>query len=244
MDKIDITMTAVLRPRILDETLKKIVKCVVDKPERFRLIINVDPIGEKVKPIRVVEVAKKYFKKVIYNIPKEPSFPKAVKWVWENSTAPYVFHWEDDVNILRKINVKDMIRILEEHRLVSSLRLYAKQTPNKKVMKTFSCVWRYNKKGFYIAKDWRRQFGLNPILIKKEFIDEAVKLMVDSVNPEKQFRSTQQYMVPLIKKWRYGLYTKPGDGRIVDGRKGQRWKNKMKLQKPRTGKFLIWTKGK
>jgi hypothetical protein len=242
MVNIDITMTAVLRPGILNETLKNIVKHVVDNPNRFRLIINIDPIGEKVEPKEVIDVCRKHFKNVVYNVADKPSFSKAVKWVWESSDAPYVFHWEDDVNILRSINIKDMIRILHHTRLLSSLRLYTKQTPNKKYFKTFSCYWRYNEKGFYIAKDWRRQFGLNPILIKKAFIDEAVKRMVDHVNPEKQFRNTQVYMAPLIKKWKYGLYTKPGDARLVNGRKGQQWKNKMKLQKPRTGKFLAWDK--
>jgi len=242
MDRIDITMTAVLRPNILEGTLKRIVKHVVDDPKRFRLIINIDPVGEKVKPQKVINVARKYFKNVVYNVPDKPSFPKAVKWVWGESKAPFVFHWEDDVNILRNIDVKDMIRILKQHRLISSLRLYSKSTPRKKLLKTFSCNWRYNEKGFYIAKDWRRQFGLNPILIKRAFIDEAVERMVDTVNPEKQFRNTQKYMIPLIKKWRYGLYTNPGDGRLVNGRKGQQWKNKMKLQKPRTGKFLAWDK--
>jgi hypothetical protein len=235
-------MTAVLRPSVLEGTLRRIVKRVVDEPERFRLIINIDSIGEQIKPTEVVRVARKYFGDVIYNIAKRPSFPKAVKWVWENSDAPYVFHWEDDVNILRSISVEDMINILDQHELLSSLRLYSRATPRKKLIKTFSCNWRYNEKGFYIAKDWRRQFGLNPILIKREFIDEAVERMVDNVNPEKQFRSSQPYMVPLIKKWKYGLYTKPGAGRLVNGRKGQLWKNKMKLEKPRTGRFLAWNK--
>lgn len=240
MDKIDITMTAVLRPKILNETLRRIVSHVVDDPDRFRLIINIDPVGEKVKPKQVIRVARKYFKNILYNVPSEPSFPKAVKWVWKNSSAPFIFHWEDDMDILRRINVKDMIKILNEHKILSSLRLYTKATPRKKSFKTFSCMWKYNEKGFYIGKDWRSQFGLNPILIKKAFIDEAVERMVDNVNPEKQFRNTQKYMVPLIKKWRYGLYTKPGDTRLVYGRKGQQWKNKMKLQKPRAGKFLAW----
>jgi len=241
MDRVDITMTAMLRPSILKRTLSGIVKYVVDDPNRFRLIINIDPLGDKVKPKKVVNVAKKYFNNVIYNVANEPSFPKAVKWVWKNSTAPYVFHCEDDWMINRKINIKDMIKILNEHKLLSSLRLYKERTPKAKRFKTFSCTWRYNEKGFYIAKDWRRQFGLNPILIKKEFIDEAVELMVDNVNPEKQFRSSQRYMVPLIKKWRYGIYTKPGAPPLITDI-GRRWINNTDYIKPRTGKFLTWTK--
>jgi hypothetical protein len=47
MAKIDITMTAVIRPTILERTLESIVKNIVTKEHRFRLIINIDPVGEK-----------------------------------------------------------------------------------------------------------------------------------------------------------------------------------------------------
>ena len=238
--KIDITMTAVIRPTILDETLKKIVENVVDDIDRFRLIINIDPVGEKIKPAKVIKTAQKYFPNLIYNIPKYPSFPKAVKWTWSQTTAPFVLHWEDDIDILRKIDVRDMIKILNKYPELSSLRLYKHPTPKARVIRTFSCRWKYNKDGFYISTDWKKQFGLNPILIKQAFVSNAVTKLRDNVNPEKQFRFSQKYMRPLISKWSYGLYTKPGQPPLINGKKGQRWKNKMKLQKPKGQTFLKW----
>jgi len=44
----------------------------------------------------------------------------------------------------------------------------------------------------------------------------------------------------LIKKWKYALYTRLGSPRMIDGRKGQRWKNAMKLDKPKGQTFLKW----
>jgi len=242
--KIDITMTAVLRPTILSETLVKIKKHVCKGEEdRYRLIINVDPIGEAVDPMKVIKTVNKNFNNVLYNIAEKPSFPHAVKWVWSQVEAPYVFHWEDDVNILYDINVDDMISILEKYKDLSTLRLYKAATPKKKNFFTFACKWKYYPEGFYIANDWKKQFGLNPILIKSEFVKEAVTRMVDHTNPEKQFRYSQKYMRPLIRKWKYGLYTKPGAPRMIDGRKGQRWKNQMGLDKPGGGQtFLKWEK--
>lgn len=241
--KIDITMPAVVRPALLEGTLKTIVENVVDDIKRFRLIINVDPIGEAVKPAKVVKVAQKYFPNVLSNIPPKPSFPKAVKWLWSQTTAPFVLHWEDDVNILRKVDINDMIRLMIKHKQLSSLRLYKHATPkNKKGMHTFSCRWVYNTEGFYVARDWKKQFGLNPILIRKEFIDEAVPRMVEHINPEKQFRYSQEYMRPIIKKWQYAIYAKPGQRRLIDGRKGQAWKDKIGLQKPIGRTFLEWEK--
>jgi hypothetical protein len=241
MDRIDITMTAMLRPSILKRTLEGIVNHIVDDQNRFRLIINIDPLGEKVKPGKVVKMAKRYFENVIYNISDEASFPKAVKWVWGKSKAPFIFHFEDDWLVNRDINIRDMIKILNNNEHLSSLRLYKYKTPRKKRFKTFSCMWIYNEEGFYVATDWKRQFGLNPILIKRKFIDEALPRMKDNVNPEKQFRSTKKYMVPIIRRWNYGIYTKPGNKPLITDI-GRRWINKTKYRKPTAGKFLTWTK--
>jgi hypothetical protein len=240
-DKIDITMTAVLRPKIFAETLQLIKQRVCkDEIDRFRLILNVDPIGENVNPKDMIKIAKKNFDNVLFNIPKEPSFPKAVKWVWSQSTAPYVFHWEDDVNILHDIDIDKMIEILKKYKDVSSLRLFKMKTPNKNTFNVFNCKWNYHDDGLYIATHRTKQFGLNPILIKQEFIKEAVERMVDNVNPEKQFRSSQKYMRPLIMKWKYAIYSYPGAPRMVDGRKGQRWKDRLKLDKPKGETFVKW----
>ena len=240
-DKIDITMTATLRPEIFLETIHGIQKCIIGKKHnngRYRLILNIDQIGEKIPPKEMIRIAKKHFKNVVYNISKTPSFCSAVKWVWSQATADYIFHIEDDWKFLKKIDVDDMIRILQKYEKLSSLRLYKHNTPNINRLKTFACVWDYNTDGFYMARNWRRQFGLNPILIKKEFIDMALPKMVDNTNPEKQFRYSQKYMVDVIKQWKYGLYCKPGDKRTVDDN-GRNWIRQQKLKKNK-GSFMTW----
>jgi len=242
IQRVDITMTAVIRPKMLASSLKTIIQRVVKKQTGFRLIINVDPVGEDKDPMLVVETAKKFFSEVIYNIPNKPSFPKAVKWIWSQVEAPFAFHWEDDTKISRDIDVNDMISILNKYPKLSSLRLYKARTPKAKNFHTFNCRWIYKPEGFYMANDWKRQFGLNPILIKKAFIDGAVKRMIDDVNPEKQFRFSEEYMKDHIKEWSYGLYTKPGEDRIVDGRQGENWKRKLGLKKPKGNSFLKWDK--
>jgi len=243
MEKIDITMTAVLRPKVINRTLESIVNNVVDNIDRFRLILNVDCVGESIKPLRIVYIAEKYFPNIKWNIAREPSFPRAVKWVWSQAEAPFVFHWEDDVKILRKIDIENMIQILLKYEDLSSLRLYRDKTPIGKAFHTFGCKWRYNADGFYLAADWKKQFGLNPILIKKQFIDQALPRIRDDINPEKQFRVSQDYMRSVIKAWHYGIYANPGEARLVDGRQGQIWKNRMNLNKPVGTTFIQWVKG-
>jgi hypothetical protein len=240
-ENIDITMTSVLRPNMLNGTLTNIKNRVCkDQMDRFRLIINVDPVGESVDPMQMVQVAQNHFDNVVYNITSTPSFPKAVKWVWSQVNAPFVFHWEDDVDILYDIDIENMIYILNKYEKLSSLRLYRANTPNKNRFHEFRCNWIYNNDGFYLADRWQEQFGLNPILIKKAFTDEATTRLKDDFNPEKQFRYNNIRMLPLISEWQYGLYTRPGMRRLVDGRKGQNWKNKIGFDKPKGKTFLQW----
>ncbi len=241
ISKIDITMTATLRPKILQQTLETVVNNIVTNEHEFRLIINIDPSGEKIKQKIILKVAKTYFKDILYNYPKQSSFSKAVKWVWGNSTAPYIFHIEDDWSINRKVDVTKMIGILDKYDKVSSLRLYKYKTPKGKVFSTFGCKWRYNEDGFYIADGWQKQFGLNPILIKRQFIDEVLPKMRDDVNPEKQFRASQKWMAPIIRKWKYALYTQPRQLALVTDI-GLGWRKKNKLVKPKGKPFLSWEK--
>ena len=240
--RIDITMTAVLRPIVLSNTLTSLKENLCKEEEsRYRLIINVDPVGEDVDPMRVIKTAKKNFSNVIYNIPEKPSFPNAVRWVWSQADASYIFHVEDDWKFNFKIDIDDMIRILNDNKTLSSLRLNKYKTPKGKSISLFSCKWVYQKGGFYIASDWKKQFGLNPILIKKEFIAQALPKMRDDVNPEKQFRYSQKYMRDIIRKWKYGIYGKPGQGPAVTDI-GRKWINGTKFHKPREGTFLTWDK--
>ena len=240
IDKIDITMTATIRPNILSRTLKSINDKICRDRDEFRLILNVDPIGEKIKPMKIVKMAQSYFDDVIFNIPRTPSFSKAVQWVWKASTAPYIFHIEDDWTIAREIDVDHMISILKKYPKLSSLRLNKYKTLKRKKINAFSSHWVYHEEGFYMAKDWKKQFGLNPILIKREFIDQALPKMRDNTNPEKQFRYSQEYMRPIIKNWQYGLYSKPGERPLAIDI-GRDWINRTEFTKPK-GTFLTWEK--
>lgn len=241
---IDITMTAVLRPKVIDKTLESISRNIVQGTSRFRLILNIDLIGEKVKPKIIVKIAKKYFKEnLIFRVSEEPSFAKAVIWTWKTSTSPFIFHIEDDWKITKPININNMLEILLKYKELSSLRLYKYSTPKRKVFTTFGCKWRYNKDGFYIADGWKKQFGLNPILIRREFLNEALPQMRNDVNPEKQFRDTQPYMKLIIEKWKYGLYTKPGSKALAIDT-GTVWRRNTNFVKPKGKPFLTWEETK
>ncbi len=175
-DKIDICMTATIRPEIVDSTLKSFSENMFKDQSNYRLIINVDPIGENIPQKSILKVAKRYFDDIIYNYPKYPSFTKAVIWCWSQTTSNYVFHLEDDWKLLTPIDINSMIEILEEYPDLVSLRLNKEKTGNSK----HTC-----RHGFI----YHPKISLNPTLFKGEFIRVVSTLMDKDINPEKQLRA-------------------------------------------------------
>lgn len=132
MENIDIITTATLRPKILDYTLNSFCEKMLKEQSRYRLIINIDPIGENIKPKEVLKVAEKYFDNIIYNIPDKPCFTKAVIWCWSQIKYEYLFNLEDDWELLIPINIDSMITILDNHPDMSGLRLNKENTKKSK----------------------------------------------------------------------------------------------------------------
>jgi len=244
-EKIDITMTATLRSSILKKTLSSFRENLFyDDINRYRLIINIDPVGETEKFKNIIRVCNLYFNDVIYNTPKKPSFPKAVIWTWSKVEANWVFHLEDDWIIHRRTDIDDMIDILLERPSIACLRLCKLYIPRSKRPKLFNCRYNPNKnRNFLVASDSKKQFGLNPVLIKGEFVKRAFPRMVDYKNPEKQFRYGNELMRDFVMKWEYAIYGKPGDSPLVSDH-GLEWRIEHKLIKPRNKQFLVWRKAR
>jgi hypothetical protein len=237
-------MTATLRPQLIKTTLKSFSKNVIrDIPIReFRLILNVDPIGEDVKQKVIYKIARKFIPNIVVIYPETPCFSRAVMNVWKQVESDFVFHLEEDWIFNRKVNLNNMISILNNNKKLSSLRLLKLDNPNDKRVFFFRSLWDYQPEGYYISHpdSWKKCFGLNPILIRKKFIQEALPLMVEELNPEKQFRYSNYRMRYFLQKWQYGIYAKPGETATISDI-GRTWMKQNKFKKPEDI-FLTWVK--
>ena len=123
---IDITMTATVRPEILERTLSSFWQYMFSQYNYdYRLIINIDRIGDNSYSQKdALDVAESYFSDIVYNCPDTNSFPRAVKWVWSNSTSDYVFHLEDMWLLLTSINLNHLIHILDNYPKIASVNLF------------------------------------------------------------------------------------------------------------------------
>ena len=245
----DICMTAVRRPEVIEKTLKSFTENLFTKPEDHRLIVNIDPIGEDVSFDKITNIIKKYFPNYLAYMPEEPSFPKALIWVWSQINTKFIMHIEDDWIIRRPIPLQKLLDPLQNNKDLACVRLYKHNIQNKINPILFgSCEYKYHSDYNYLTpvpgtNNWKNQFGLNPVMIKKKFIDDALPLLVDNKNPEKQFRENNPLMSNILKKWTFGVYGKPGDLQYVWGKNGLHWREKSGLMKPKEGKgFITWVK--
>ena len=237
--KIDITMTAVIRPKILNETLKSFCKRVFCDLDRFRLIINIDNVGEDSNPFNMIKICHKFFKDVKWNIAVEPSFSKAVKWVWSQVENDFVFHLEDDWIIFRKIEFNNILRIMSKNSNIASIKLCNKKLKviNGVVVLGDLAYTPINE--FCIAIDKGRSMSLNPSLIRASFIKEVLPFMSDNVNPEKQLRKRNPLLKKIIMKYDYAIYGNPGDGALVYGKNGLNWRKNYGFSKVKKN-FITW----
>lgn len=168
---LDITTTATIRPALFHQTLKSFTDNLFTNRKEYRLILNVDPIGEDVDPMEMVKVGKQFFDNVVYNIPDEPNFAQACKWCWSNTSSEFVFHIEDDWRLCKVISIDHMIEILKNNDDLLSLRL-----PKRRV-KEFPKSYGFRR---------RKKVGLNPTLWKGDIIRSICSNMNVTDNPEKQ----------------------------------------------------------
>ncbi len=242
----DITMTAVRRPDVIEKTLKSFTENLFVIPEDHRLIVNIDPVGDEETNESTINIIKKYFPKYIVFSPDKPSFPKAVISVWNEVESKYFFHLEDDWILEKPLFLSELIKPLDTHNNIASVRLYKEKIPNNRQPTMFGCKYNYHDNYNYFnpipgSNNWKNQFGLNPVLIRKQFIDESLPLMEDNKNPEKQFRENNPKMRNILNKWTFSVYGYPGMKRTVWGKNGLHWRLNSKFKKPRDGSsFTTW----
>jgi hypothetical protein len=215
---LDVCMTAVCRLEIIERTLVSFQEKMF-KEYPYRLIINLDPVGRLEEKDAIVKMVDRVTKSrdTLWRFPVEPSFPRAFQWCWRQSRTPYIFHLEDDWELLRVINIIEMLDLMERHSSIAILRLpYTPCSPESN--KAWNKLLPWNGEFYEVPEDLRGLLGFagHPSLICKEFVGLALRQVDGLRNPEKQlkWKPTVRYG-RIFQGMRYGVYGKPGDGPAV-----------------------------
>ncbi len=222
---LDITTTATIRPGLFYKTLKSFTEKLFIHQKEYRLILNIDPIGEDVNPMDMVKVGRSFFDNIVYNIPDEPNFAQACKWCWQQTNSKYVFHLEDDWTLSRKIFMSNILSLMENNICMMSLRL--PKLNLKHVEKKDS------KNGFIK----HHKILLNPTIFQGSFIRSVADRMNIIDNPEKQLRRVFKLKNNQIA----GIYCGVGDGEYIKHH-GREWQKSSRYHKRKGSNFITWEK--
>ncbi|MHA1469533.1 MAG: hypothetical protein ACTSSP_03095 [Candidatus Asgardarchaeia archaeon] len=253
---IDITTTATLRPEILDDTYQSFWTNLFEKYKdkyHYRLIINIDPIGDDRYDYKdVLNVAKKYFSDIIYNSPKTHQWPHAFKWVWKQTTSKYVFNLEDMWISMTEVDLEDLIYIIDEYPKIAWVHLHKYVLADGSPDPFFYHAYKSEKdKKLFIEVE---KPTASPGLFRGEFVRKMSELMNDEISLELQLwgdhYKVRDQKAPLINReylnsWDYAIYTKNWklpfwlcripETHMFDGRK---WKKRHNLRK--INPFAMW----
>lgn len=236
----DITTTATVRPEILARTFASFEKYLFGNLKDHRLVVNIDFIGELDRIGEMSDVVSEKFDKYLLFTRNSPNFAKAFLTVWKHAQSKYVFHLEDDWEMLRTVNLQMMTAIMDQEPDLALLRLpvWDCGISCKQWNKTFPWNGRY----FQCPEELKTGVGFsgNPSLIRKEFIDEALPLLHDRSCPEKQMKGTSHKMIQFLKKWEYGVFSEPGFSSAVADI-GRQWRMERGLIKKGSIGFTTWT---
>ncbi len=242
LEEIDITCTATVRPDILDRTLYSFCNGFINrKADKYRFIMNVDPIGDTAyTQIDVVNVAKSYFDNVVINAPNKSNFARAFIWTWTQTRAPWVIHLEDDWQLLRDVEIDEMFWLFGEYEKLAILRLPFTDAEQERA-KQWNKWFPFN--GHFMECPREMIGGLaysgHPSLIRGDWLRQVLPLLHVDGCPEKQIKHHNPLMNMILMQWRYGVFQRPHEKKaIIDI--GREWRIKNNFEKVGAYGFTNW----
>lgn len=227
---IDITMVSTIRPGLLKRTLDTWCENMLTDTSRYRLILNVDAIGENYAPTYIVDMAKSYFENVTYNINTDNcSHSQAFKWCWDQVESDYALLIDDDWELLRKVDIDDMIEKINAVDSLANLRLLKVPVPDINCKSTFKGVkyesvnifgstYAYVNDVLVVSGNKYNQMTINPSLFRGEFVKQVRPYLDVSKDPELlvKLRGECKELEDLIRdNWEIGMYIKPGEQNYI-----------------------------
>lgn len=232
--KLEITMTCILRPQILKNTLESFFdKC--KGIDNYKIIANIDPLGYNYYVKDVVDLIKSFNVETKLRTPDKCNWVDAVRWTWNMVTQPVFFNLEDDWVFMREFNAEDIIGLFSQIQNLGYICLRKKSVRGKNSIKI-------GEQYITIKQQTHgKQFGLQPAFWRKELVQNIIKYLKDGADPEKQI-SENSNCAPALIDWigvdygKTGIYKWVKDiGRKVKKKPIPKRKNK---KKPKTKPIL------
>ncbi|TCU17227.1 hypothetical protein EV132_104252 [Rhizobium sullae] len=230
---IELTIVATRRPELLRATLQSFNEKMFKNFSFSRVSMNVDKLwGDEEDERNCIEVLKSFYPQAIVYAPPVPGFAAAVKRLWLNSEADFVFHMEDDWELLEEIPA-------------GILDLFGEKSVSQVSLMTKEKNWSVERRGMfhYARKSYRflgfdlpirlkyPNFTTSPAFLRGDFARGWGKLLDETLDPEKQVRSLRNpQLMQYVSKFRNRLYVGKS-GYYVAEDTGRVWRDRMGIEK-------------
>lgn len=228
METFDVTMTATLRPELIQRTLHSFhTKLWKDWLSYAQFYVNVDPAGAESE--EEIEYKKHQIQNVfdsflspneaVINFAEKCHFPTAWLWCVKQTKSDFVFHLEEDWELNFEQDFETMYGIFQKHeyRKLKHLRLsqFISTKNTVKMWQAFFANW--NGDFFLIEKDGVIPVGWcgHPSLNRGKWFRSCAELMDPLLNPEKQFHHNPKIVKRHIKGNDFGVFHPQNAGRGI-----------------------------
>jgi len=251
--RIDIATTATLRPELLVKTFRSFWRNLFGYSRHsFYLYINVDPVGfteDKIDTeyrfLDIEDICRNYFgDRYTMFTPQEAHFPSAVRRCWTMPTgfARFVFNLEEDWELQYPLDFDTMVEVMGHNPDVAHLRLSIFKSTQESC-KNWSKFFIWNGEFFECPIAERGGIGWcgHPSLNRVELIQDAVKNIDFTKNPEKQMKAHYNWFKKWSTNYRFGSF-QPQNSPASIKDIGREWmiKNKWKKKEKNKEWFTTW----
>lgn len=134
--EINLAFPAINRPTLVEKTLISICKHLkgVDF-EKSTIFVNVDPVPIIYGREKVIEICKKYFGNIVFNMPNKPHISVAFKWLLKNASQKndnIIFFCNDDWEFIKDIEINKVIKRLSKYNNINQISINNDWTHMKK----------------------------------------------------------------------------------------------------------------
>jgi len=246
--KILVMICACKRMELIYKTISSHMENLLGKAE-CGAVLTVDPVGhEQDTAMKIINLIELFMPVELSREALEANFGRAMYSLWSMAANfkdqyDYVFNLEDDWELMQKLDINEMIEILESEPDLALLRLPQFQS-GEDTMKNWDRFFPWNGKYFECPDEMRQGVGYcgHPSLIKMEYVANCAPHINPDLNPEKQFHGDNPALVEEVMKWRYGVFSKPNHPNYIRDL-GREWMVKNKFKKAGSKAFFTtWEK--
>jgi hypothetical protein len=240
---IDLSIVAGRRPSLLRDTLDSFSERMFSSLSIGKVIVNIDPVfGDETDLASCIAIVQEYLPSAGIRTPQEAGFCAAVKHNWQATTAPVVFHLEDDWLLNCRFDDACLSAFAED----PSLGQLSLNTREKN--------WDVARRGPYHSyrpriglgpfrlPAWRRRpkFTTSPSFLRGDFARAVAQRLDTAYDPEKQMYSgLNPALERFLRDHRNRIVTCPDGGYPITDI-GRAWRDTRGIRKLTRGGRSHW----